>query len=1068
MSRLPDRFIVEQELGRGGMGVVYKAIDTAYGREVAVKILPENILEGDTLHRFRREGADLAGMSHPNVVHFYESGNHDGNDYIVMEYIDGGNLRHFAKNCESLADIVSAYVSICEGLEHIHRQGIVHRDVKPGNILFTHSGMPKIADFGISRRLNSNTNLTQAGTIMGTSSFVAPEMIVSTSTVTPSADLYSLGVCLFESLTGSLPITGETEYAVLNAHLNEVPVAPSTIRSGIPSSLDDITLSLLEKTPDKRPPSAKATAALLRDCLHQSLKIKPPEIIDADEEPTERTESGQFLEGLINIDAQGRIESCNPDAAILLGRTSMELFGEPIDRFLPKMRTLTKRGAKLNGETYRMEGRKRVEQPVPLEVTLTATQSARGPMLSAILKPGQAAPEAVASDLVRKGQFDFLTRMAHEIWTPMNGIIGMNHLALNTDLNPEQRKYLKDLQSSADRLHEVLSTAFDFSRLGDGTLDLEPVPINLRQFLESVLKPYVFQAAAKGLELTSQVEPLVPDNIVADPTRLKQVLRQLLQNALNFTEAGSISVSVSRESGDDHVASLKFSVADTGEGLVHGSEQTIFKPFYQHDTSISRTSGGVGLGLAIVEGLVNKMDGRVWVDSQRGRGSVFHVVIDFGVAEAAHETSYRVKMGGLRVLLLDPGGLYQSLAHILGRWGLEVHRAESTKEAGMEIEKARVAGQPFDLVLAEVHGLHYDAFAFVKKFKLANEAFVLFTDEMRRGDASRCRLLGVDAILEKPLNATELWDSVLKILKNGARSRSASFGSLRILLAEDNPVNQTLATVILSSRGHEVTKAENGLEVLEKLQGESFDLILMDIQMPHLDGIATTEKIRANEQGGSSRIPIVALTAHIQGGSLERCMAAGMDAYLNKPLDEDQLMEVIANVIDQESLQSKESEAQDVIELPESPASSEPVEPKAHQASTNPVMEDTETTNYNVLNEQALLTRVGHSSPNLCSLLDIFLNLYPEQIRQIRAAIDETDADKLFRTAHKFKGSVANFDAVSAAEAAEALEKLGRAGSTMGAEAEFTTLVKETEKLVIALKALRERHSKKRSTPVIS
>lgn len=1095
MAHLPARFKLQGELGRGGMGVVYKAFDSAYGRDVAVKVLPESIAEEDLLHRFRREGAEMAEMSHPNVVNCFEFGTHEGCDFIVMEYVDGGTLRDYVSRSEDLADIVRAYCQICEGLEHIHTQGIVHRDVKPGNILFTQGGTAKISDFGISRRMNSDTKLTQVGTILGTSSYVAPEQIISTKSVSPSADLYALGVCLFESLTGQLPITGDTEYAVLHAHLNEKPPPPSTLRAEIPSTLDNITLLLLAKTADQRPATAHEAGQLLKQCLQSDLSSKPPAMEKQEDDPTETSDYGHKLEGLLTLDPQGRIESCNPDAAMLLGRTSNELFGQPIERFLPGMRNATKKGASLNGEAFRMEARRMVEEMFPLDVTLTATQSARGQQLSAVLKPGEHEDPTLASgDLVGPGHLDFLARMSHEVWTPMNGILGMTRLTLNTDMEPQQRKYLKALETSAELLTEVLNTAFDFSRLRAGSLHLEPVPIDIRAFLESVLKPYVLQASAKELEMTMHVDPLVPDNIVADPTRLKQILRHLLQNAIKFTDKGGVSVTISRESGDAHVVGLRFSVSDTGKGIIPGREESIFRPFYQEDTSISRSSGGVGLGLAIVKGLVKMMKGRVWADSQRGRGSVFQFVVDCGISEAMHETSYRTRLGSLKVLLIDPGKEYDSLNTMMRRWGLEVTTAKSKDTAGFAIEQARESERPFDLVLAEVHGEQFDAFAFVRQYRMGNEAFVLFTEELRDGDASQCRHLGIDALLDKPVAATELWDSVLKILKDGPRSQNANFGSLRILVAEDNPINQTLATVLLTTRGHEVTIAENGLEVLKQLKHAEFDLILMDLQMPHMDGLAATEQIRADEKRSDKRIPIVALTAHVQGGNPERCLAAGMDAYLNKPLDEDKLMDVIAQVIDNTEvavspllsaptpLEPDDSglkptpippaQAPAPATPPPAPAPPPPPTPSPAPApapaavkppspppepppQAAPAEEVTMATSAHVLDAPALLARVGGNSQHLVMLIDLFMDLHPKQLEQVQAAIANGEAEQLHRTAHTLKGSLANFSAHSAAEAAEALVELGRAGSTLGAEAEYTALVSEIDKLVQALQQLR-------------
>ncbi len=369
--------------------------------------------------------------------------------------------------------------------------------------------------------------------------------------------------------------------------------------------------------------------------------------------------------------------------------------------------------------------------------------------------------------------------------------------------------------------------------------------------------------------------------------------------------------------------------------------------------------------------------------------------------------------------------------------------------------------------------------------------------------------------MDKPVNATELWDAVLKILKDGPRSQNANFGSLRILVAEDNPINQTLATVMLQSRGHEVAIAENGLEVLKLLKHEDYDLILMDLQMPHLDGLACTEQIRADEKRSGKRIPIVALTAHVQGGNPERCLAAGMDAYLNKPLDEDKLMDVIAKVIDNTEVVSgtllpSPSLAEPVgtaapphaptfVEEPSTPepalpamatpapvpnpmAESAPAAPAAPASPASPPrtpppappaapagpppspsqelppeagFEVTQVTSAHVLDTEALMARVGGNSQHLCMLIDLFMDLHPKQLAQVKAAIDASEPEQLHRTAHTLKGSLANFSAHSAAEAAEALVEMGRAGSTIGAEAEYNFLVAEIDKLVAALDLLR-------------
>jgi CheY-like chemotaxis protein/HPt (histidine-containing phosphotransfer) domain-containing protein len=505
--------------------------------------------------------------------------------------------------------------------------------------------------------------------------------------------------------------------------------------------------------------------------------------------------------------------------------------------------------------------------------------------------------------------------------------------------------------------------------------------------------------------------------------------------------------------------------------------------------------------------------------------------VQLGVGGSGEETSYRSKLGNLKVLLLDSDGENDSARGLMKRWGLEVIVVPSLEAAGQAVEAARKIAKPFDLVLLQAEPSRAEAFAFIRNFKMSHEAFVLMTTAVHDGDAAECRKLGVDALLVKPLNPTELWNAVLKILQSGPRGNQANFGGLRILVAEDNPINQTLATVMLETRGHKVTIAENGLEVLAKLEeGESFDLILMDLQMPLLDGLVTTERIRAQEKEGSgSRIPIVALTAHGDPGA---CLAAGMDGFLKRPLDEDKLMEIIAKLIDLNELSPEprpaESPApstsvdsspapqpavepgQAPVQIASNPAPVPPTSAPAPakgssapvQAASNPAQvpvanspaplanqgpaarssspgqpalassdatapaasghspfaasnSDAPTAAILVVDEAALLGRMGNNRLNLCRLIDVFMKLYPEQLQEVRQAIDQGQSESLHRTAHTIKGSLMGFSANHAAEAAEALEKLGQGGTIEGAELAYNRLVAEVEKVAAALEGMR-------------
>lgn len=1092
------------------MGVVYKAFDTAFGRDVAIKVLAEGLADAELIHRFRRESAEHAELSHPNVVRCHEFGTHGTVDYLVMEYVDGGYLRDFVERCSGYKDIIRAYHAICLGLEHIHTQGIVHRDVKPRNILFTTAGEPKISDFGIARRISGPSELTATGIIMGTSAYLAPEQILSSKSVTPSADLYALGVCLFESLTGRLPFSKDTDYLLLRAHISEDPPAPSSIRPELPNALDKIVLSLLGKNPSQRPPSALAAANMLEALLEggktgTSTRTQP---FNPDEQ----------LEGLVSVGPDGLIESCNMEAALLLGHTPEDLFGQPVERWLPQMRDLME-GTPPMGEVIRMDAARRVEKTCPLDVMVTGTSSPRGRGWNAVLRPVNGTPEGLGTELAGQGHMDVLSRLGHDIWTPMNGILGMTRLTLGTDLQPEQRNFLQAVETSAERLVEVLNTAFDFSRLRAGTLTLEPVLIDLRQFLGAVLRPFLLQATAANIDLGMHVDPLVPDLVLADPARLRQILSHLLANAFKFTERGGISLAVTRQSGDDRVATIRFSISDTGSGLKPGTEKMIFRPFYQEDATVFRTTGGVGLGLAIVEGLTRMMKGTVWADSVSGRGSIFHCEVPLGVG-GSNELGTRSRLGDLKALVVLGGGEEETLLSPLRRWGLEVSTAANFDTAGTIIESARSANRPFEVVITPLR--NGDAYDFVRVYKTAREAFVLVTDQVNPGDAALCHKWGINALLVRPVNATELWDNLLKILQDGPRNHGAGLGPLNILVAEDNPINQTLATVMLETRGHTVTIAENGLKVLERLgKGELYDLILMDLQMPHLDGLQTTERIRETEKGTARHIPIVALTAH---GDPAACIAAGMDAFLKRPLDEDKLLDAIARLIDRDATRATSRSAlgftdedlatgnqaapeglsgainttQNAPEM--APAattsptgdagnvgpssnppmsvgapsgigvqaatvsappttnvspttSTAPVSPADHESLASGPNEKTMKTV--IVDEVALLARLGGNKKNLRQLIDIFFSLCPMQLQAVQKAVEAKDAQTLHRAAHTIKGSLAGFSAPSAADAAETLDKIGQTGDLSRAELEYERLESEVQRVTEALQKLR-------------
>jgi len=739
------------------------------------------------------------------------------------------------------------------------------------------------------------------------------------------------------------------------------------------------------------------------------------------------------------LDGRRSIRSVNPAFETLFGYSTAEAVGASIDALIVPD-SLRSESSDLEararaGEIVRVEIERRRKDGRPIQVRLSAAAVKAAPegglvALYEDISDRKAAEQAMRAarelaERVARARSAFLANMSHEIRTPMNAVLGFVELVLDTELQVEQRRALELVRSSSEALLTILNDILDYSKIEADHLELESIPFDLPKVVHATATLLAVRAREKHLELTVDVPPDVPHIMRGDPTRVRQVLMNLIGNAIKFTEQGEVDVSAAVVGYHDDRTSVRFRVRDTGIGISDEQLATIFDEFTQADASMTRRYGGTGLGLAISRKLVALMGGQLSVTSEVGRGSEFSFTLRLPVEPSAAATTpgRAVSLGGRRLLVVDDNETNRRiLRDMLGAEGVAVHEAARADAGLTALRRAAAAGTPFDIAILDAQMPDQDGFELAAAVRadpdLVATKLLILTSAGQRGDGERCRQMGIQAYLTKPIARADLIEAVGTVLVEAPPAGAApalitrhsiaeSRHTLRILLAEDNVVNQQVATAMLVKRGHQVDVVGNGREAVDAVGARDYDLVLMDIQMPEMDGFTATEAIRALPRGRT--LPIIALTAHALSGERERCLERGMTGYLAKPFKAHDLFAVI---------ERRTAATADTAAAPATPVDLAAFRGTMREAGAEEAVD---------------------------GILATFASTLPQRLEALAEASRGGEAESIQRAAHAFRSAAATIGAHRLAQLLEAMEASARSGDVARAQAGLQDVSSEAQ-----------------------